>query len=292
MLAFLWFSLLPYKITHWPDGIVTFAGFVTLYCLTSCVGGFISVRLYRQMNGKDWTRCIFLTATLFPFPVFCYFMWVNTIATLQGSPMALPFTTVLTVSALVVLTSLTFTIVGGFMAKQFVSSDDFNAPTRTTEVTCANPKQIPFYCGRLFQSIFRHAISLLVSGCLPIAVISSQQLRYVVFVSKISMIWTLVLLVVYTSFITVAFVYFQLVRDDHRWWWTAYINGGMPGLYIFIYLFCYCCNWDGCNLSGYMLTVFSYIVIFSLALFLALGSAAFQFSSIFVKYIYSRIKRE
>ena len=44
------------------------AGAVILYSLTSCVGGFTAVRLYRQMNGKNWVHCILLTAGLFPAP--------------------------------------------------------------------------------------------------------------------------------------------------------------------------------------------------------------------------------
>ena len=42
------------------------AGIVVLYSLTSIVGGYISTRLYFQMNGKMWARCVLMTTILFP----------------------------------------------------------------------------------------------------------------------------------------------------------------------------------------------------------------------------------
>jgi hypothetical protein len=35
-----------------------------------------------------------------------------------------------------------------------------------------------------------------------------------------------VILNIVTACITVALTYFQLSMEDHRWWWTAFINGG------------------------------------------------------------------
>ena len=266
------------------------AGVVVLYCLTSFVGGYTSVRLYRQMNGKDWTRCILLTATLFPFPVVCVFMWVNTLAMIHGSTIALPFTAILTVSALFLFICLPLTIVGGSMAKQF-ASDDFNAPTRTTKVAREIPTEVPFYRGRVFQ--------VLISGFLPFSAIYIE-LHYIFASIWGHHIYTLfgilflafILLVIVTSFITVALVYFQLAREDHRWWWAAYINGGMTGLFIYLYSFYYYFQRSG--MSGVLQgsVYFGYMAVVSFAFFLMLGSAAFQFSLVFVKYIYSRIKSD
>ena len=102
------------------------AGIVVLYCLTSFVGGFTSVRMFRQMGGKDWVRCIMLTVSLFPVPVVSVFLWVNTIALAHGSTSALPVTAVLTVFFLFIMIGVPLTVVGGSMAKQYCSSD-FNA---------------------------------------------------------------------------------------------------------------------------------------------------------------------
>jgi Endomembrane protein 70 len=266
------------------------AGVVVLYCLTSIVGGFTAVRLYRQMNGKDWTRCILLTAILFPFPVVCVFMWVNSVAIMHASTSALPITAILTVTALFTFICLPLTVVGGSIAKQ-LCSDDFNAPTRTTKVAREIPTDVPFYRGRIFQ--------VLIAGFLPFSAIYIE-LHYIFASIWGHHIYTLfgilflafILLVVVTSFITIALVYFQLAREDHRWWWAAYINGGMTGLFIYLYSFYYYFKRSGMSgmLQGSF--YFGYMAVVSFAFFLMLGSAAFQCSLIFVKYIYSRIKSD
>ena len=138
------------------------AGVVVLYCLTSFVGGFTAVRLYRQMGGKDWVRCIMFTTSLFPAPVVSVFLWVNTIALAHGSTSALPFTAVLTVFFLFALIGAPLTVVGGSMAKQYCSAE-FNAPTRTTKVAREIPTDIPFYRG--------HAFQVLIAGFLPFSAI-------------------------------------------------------------------------------------------------------------------------
>merc|ERR1719223_1937536 len=126
------------------------AGIVVLYCLTSFVAGFSSIRLYRQMNGKNWVRCLLLTAGLFPVPTVAIFMWVNSVALAHRSTSALPFTAILTVFALYALISFPTTVFGGLVAKNYISAD-FNAPTRTTKVAREIPTEIPWYRSRPFQ---------------------------------------------------------------------------------------------------------------------------------------------
>ena len=101
-----------------------------------------------------------------------------------------------------------------------------------------------------------------------------------------------ILLVIVTSFITVALLYFQLAREDHRWGWATYINGGMTGLFIFAYSFYYYFNRS--EMSGALQAsfFFGYMAVISFAFFIMLGSASFQFSLAFVRYIYSRIKSD
>jgi hypothetical protein len=54
-----------------------------------------------------------------------------------------------------------------------------------------------------------------------------------------------VMLVIVTSFITIALLYFQLAREDYRWWWSVFCNGGSTGK-------CYYNSWQ---LSGTLETV-------------------------------------
>lgn len=266
------------------------AGVVVLYCLTSFVGGYTSVRLFQKMNGKNWVNCILLTAGLFPAPVVAVFAWVNSVALAHGSTSALPVTAILTCLALFVFISFPLTVFGGIMAKNFADAD-FNAPTRTTKVAREIPTEVPWYRGRTFQ--------VLIAGFLPFSAIYIE-LHYIFASMWGHQIYTLfgilflafILLVIVTSFITVALLYFQLAREDHRWWWATYINGGMTGLFIYVYSFYFYFHRSGMKglLQGSF--YFGYMLIVSFAFFLMLGSAGFQFSLVFVRYIYSRIKSD
>lgn len=264
------------------------SGVVILYCLTSFIAGYSSISLYRQMNGKNWVRCIVLTAGLFPGPTVAIFMWVNSVALAHGSTSALPFTTILTVTALYSLIAFPTTVFGGIVAKNYVKAE-FNAPTRTTKVAREIPTEIPWFRSRPFQ--------ILIAGFLPFSAIYIE-LHYIFASMWGHQVYTLfgilflafVLLVVVTSFITVALLYFQLAREDHRWWWAAYINGGMTGIFIYAYSFYYYFQRSG--MTGILQSsfYFGYMAVVSFGFFLMLGAAGFQFSLIFVKYIYSRVK--
>uniref|UniRef100_A0A7S2I724 Transmembrane 9 superfamily member n=1 Tax=Helicotheca tamesis TaxID=374047 RepID=A0A7S2I724_9STRA len=215
-------------------------------------------------------------------------MWVNSVALAHGSTSALPFGTLFTIACLYCFLSFPLTVFGSIYAKNYATKD-FNAPTRTTKVQREIPSEVPFYTNRLFQ--------MLIAGFLPFSAIYIE-LHYIFASIWGHQIYTLfgilffafLLIVIVTSFITVALLYFQLAREDHRWWWTTFVNGGMTGLFIYIYSFYYYFHRSG--MTGILQSsfYFGYMAVVSFAFFLMLGSAAFHFSLTFVRYIYGRIK--
>lgn len=93
-----------------------------------------------------------------------------------------------------------------------------------------------------------------------------------------------------TAFITIALLYFQLVREDHKWWWVTFINGGSTGLFIFgysLFYFFHHSNMDGVLQGSFY---FGYMSLVSFAFFLMLGFVGFITSFSFVDYIYGAVK--
>mmetsp|Transcript_16021 Transcript_16021/g.18966 ORF Transcript_16021/g.18966 Transcript_16021/m.18966 type:complete len:617 (-) Transcript_16021:384-2234(-) len=266
------------------------ASTVVIYCLTSVIGGYVSTNLYLQMNGKAWARCVLLTGVLFPLPVVTVFSWANSIAILHGSTSALPFGVIFTMAALYIFICAPLTLVGGVLAKNF-GSKDMKAPTRTTRVAREIPTEVPWYKGRVPQ--------MFIAGFLPFSAIYIE-LHYIFASMWGHQVYTLfgilffafILLVIVTSSITVSLLYFQLSREDHRWWWISFANGGMIGFFIYAYSFYFYFHRSGMN--GLLQTsfYFGYMGIISFATFLMLGSAGFRLSLVFVKYIYGSIKCE
>lgn len=264
------------------------AGCVLLYCLTSVIGGYKSTKLFFQMNGKMWARCVLLTAVLFPLPVVAVFAWANTIAIMHGSISALPFGTIVLLAALYALLCVPLTLLGGILAKNFAKKD-MEAPTRTTKVAREIPTEVPFLKSQFVQRV--------IAGFLPFSAIYIE-LHYIFTSMWGHQIYTMfgilffafILLVIVTSSITVSLLYFQLSREDHRWWWATFVNGGMIGFFIYAYSFYFYFHRSG--MSGLLQSTFyfGYMSIISFAFFLMLGSAGFQVSLVFVKYIYGRVK--
>lgn len=198
------------------------ASAVFIYSLTASVGGYSATQLYLQMNGKAWSRVILLTCFLFPLPVVLVFSWANTIAIMHGSTSALPFGAIMTLIFFFAAVCVPSTVIGGIFAKNY-GSKDFNAPTRTTKVARQIPTDIPCHKSRLSQ--------LLIAGLLPFSAIYIE-LHYIFAAMWGHQLYTMfgilfcafVLLVVVTSSITVSLLYFQLSREDHRWWWTTFVK--------------------------------------------------------------------
>lgn len=149
-------------------------------------------------------------------------------------------------------------------------------------------------------SWYRHPFAqLLMAGFLPFSAIYIE-LHYIFAAIWGHKIYTLfgilylafIMLVIVTSFITIALLYFQLTREDHRWWWRVFANGGSTGLFIFGYSFFYFfhrSNMDGLlQISFY----FGYTGIVSYAFFTMLGFIGFMSSFSFVTYIYGAVKTD
>lgn len=261
---------------------------VVLYCALSLVGGYYSTRLYIQMGGKNWSRNVLVAALMFPGPVFTIFCFSNTVALMHKSTSALPFGAIFTILAMYFLLSLPLTIFGGIFAKNRTPAK-FDAPTRTTKVAREIPTEIPWYRGRVMQ--------LLVSSLLPFSAIYIE-LNYIYASMWGHQLYTLVgilflalsLLIVVTSFLSVTVLYFQLAREDHRWWWATFFNGGSTGVLIYLHSFIY--YFYRSEMNGWLQAsfFFGYMAVVSYAFFLILGTAAFFTGLAFVRFIYSRVK--
>jgi len=101
-----------------------------------------------------------------------------------------------------------------------------------------------------------------------------------------------IMLFIVTSFITIALIYFQLAREDHRWWWRSFLNGGATGLFILGYSFFY--YFQRSEMDGFFQATyfFGYMAVTSYAFFIMLGSLGFCSSLAFVRHICSVIKTD
>jgi len=191
--------------------------------------------------------------------------------------------------AIILFVHFPLTVVGAVVGRNM--TEEFRPPSRTNKVPREVPKVVDWY---------RHPFAqLFMAGFLPFSAIYIE-LHYIfasIWGHKIYSLFGILfiaflLLVVVTSFITIALLYFQLAREDHRWWWTTFVNGGATGLFVFMYSFYYFThrsNMDGVLQLSFF---FGYMAVVSYAFFIMLGFVGFYSAFTFVNYIYSAVKTD
>ena len=98
------------------------------------------------------------------------------------------------------------------------------------------------------------------------------------------------LLIISCAEISIVTVYFQLCRQDYRWWWTAFLASGSAALYLFLYsILYYFSAFDGGCLVTAML-YFGYMFLTCFAFFLMAGAIGTCATFWFVNKIYSSVK--
>ena len=260
--------------------------FIFIYSVSAFVGGFVAARLYKQLDGRSWVWNIVATAFVFPAPLAAVFVLNNSVAAAHRSTAALPITTILVIFALFLFVTLPLTVIGGVVGRN--TTGRYEAPCRTNK----QPREIPSD-GPWYQSA---AVQFLMAGLLPFSAIY-VELHYIFAAMWGHKMYTLfgilclafLMLYIVTSFITVALVYFQLAREDYRWYWRSYISAGMTGPFIYLYAFVY---YGRSQMTGALQTTafFTYMGAISWAFFLMLGYVGFSSSNAFVRHVYSVIK--
>lgn len=262
---------------------------ILIYAVCGIFGGIVAGRLFKQLKGRDWVWNCVLTACMFPVPLCTVFLVLNTVAWNYESTAALPFTTILLMLSIILFVHFPLTVVGSIVGRNI--TDEFKPPSRTNKV----PREIP-----TTDTWYKHPITqLFMAGFLPFSAIYIE-LHYIfasIWGHKIYSLFGIlflafIMLVIVTSFITIALLYFQLAREDHAWWWSALLNGGSTGLFVFaysFYFFFHRSNMDGILQISYY---FGYMTIVSYAFFMMLGFVGFYSSFAFTNYIYGAVKTD
>eukprot|EP00164_Ancoracysta_twista_P006677 GFYU01009336.1.p1 GENE.GFYU01009336.1~~GFYU01009336.1.p1 ORF type:complete len:380 (+),score=104.43 GFYU01009336.1:3-1142(+) len=261
---------------------------IVFYALVSGLGGYVSAIFYKKLDGTKWVWNVVLAATLFAGPFFAVASFLNTVAALNGGQNALPIGTVILIILIWALVSFPLTVFGAIAGRNHAVP--FDAPCRTKNI----PREIP--AAKWYRM---GPVHVFMSGFLPFSAIYIE-LHYIFASMWGHKLYTLygilllafILLIVVTSFITIAMTYFQLTVEDHRWWWRSFFSGGSTGFFIYAYCFFYYYNRS--DMNGFWQTsfFFGYMLIVAYAFFLMLGTVGFISSLVFVKKIYGAIKSD
>jgi len=261
---------------------------IVLYALTSAVSGFASARTYKQLNGERWAWNIVLTATLFAGPMFLAFSYVNSVAIVYNATVKLPFLTIIEIISIWAFVGFPLTVVGGIAGRR--TAGTFEAPCRTKNF----PREIPPI--QRYRSL---PFPMMMSGFLPFSAIYIELLYiysavwgHATYTLYFILFLVFIILNIVTACITIALTYFRLSMEDHRWWWSSFINGGSTGIFIYaysIFYYLYRSRMSGLLQGSFY---FSYMLVICYFFFILLGTVGFGGSLVFVRRIYKNLKSD
>jgi len=267
----------------YTERALLFSTAIFLYAAASVVNGYAGGSLYARMKGQLWIKQLIVGAFLVPAIICGVTFLVNFISIYYGSSRSIPFTVMLSVTAICLFIILPLTAIGTVLGRNI--SGEPNYPCRTNAV----PRPIPEK-----KWFMEPNMIILASGILPFGSIFIEM--YFIFTSfwayKIYYVYGFMLLVflilaVVTVCVTIVATYFLLNSEDYRWQWTSFLSGASSAFYVYLYAIYY--FFFKTKMYGMFQTVFyfGYMALFSLGLGIMCGTFGYIGTQIFVRKIYS-----
>lgn len=202
---------------------------ILLYAVLGFVGGYVSARVYKSLDGEKWKLNIALTPLLVPGIVFCVYVFLDLFLWAKQSSGAVPFTTMLVIVSIWFIISVPLSFAGSWVA---FKSPPIEAPIRINQI----PRQIP-----PSTTYLKPIPSMLLVGILPFGAIF-VELYFImssIWFSKIYYMFGFLflcygLMIITCAAVTVLMVYFLLCAENYNWQWRSFLAAGMSSGYIFL----------------------------------------------------------
>jgi len=189
----------------------TVSAFIGCYAVTALVAGYFSGSFFLQYRGKNWIKCMALTASTFPLFVFAIAFVLDLIAMFYGTN-SIPIGTMIAVIAIWVFFSVPLTLLGTLIGRHW--SGKANHPCRVTPVPAPIPEK------QWYQEPWAHVV---LSGILPFGSIFIEmyfvftafwQYKYYYVFGFLFLVF--LILIIVTVCVTIVSTYFLLNSEDYR----------------------------------------------------------------------------
>eukprot|EP01062_Namystynia_karyoxenos_P084139 TRINITY_DN983_c0_g1_i5.p1 TRINITY_DN983_c0_g1~~TRINITY_DN983_c0_g1_i5.p1 ORF type:complete len:654 (+),score=225.88 TRINITY_DN983_c0_g1_i5:87-2048(+) len=284
----MFFAMLGFLSPANRGGLITAT--MLLFVLMSLANGFTTGIILRMFQQRKW-KTVFLAGLAYPGVMFGLWLaaeftiWISRGRT-QGANTA-PLLSVLSIMGLWFGISLPLVVLGASFGFR---GPEIEHPCKVQKLARQIPPQ---------RWYLQTAFLTLGPGIIPFGA-AFIELRFI-----LSSIWqgmvyyvfgflglTFVTVTVTIVEVTIVLIYFLLVFEDYRWWWTSVIIPGGMSVHFFLYGIFYFFNqlrvrtWIGTYIY------FQTMALISLSLYVVVGTIGFIAAFVFVRKIYSSIKVE
>lgn len=263
----------------------TLTAILVLYVLSGSVSGYVSARIYKFCDGKNWKLCTLATALGTPGLLVCIFCVLNICLSVAGAATAVSFWLLLAIFALWVCVSAPLVFLGSYLGFR---AQKIEVPTKTNQIARVVPK-MPWYS--------TPPVSFLMGGILPFGsvcielffIMNALWLHQIYYVMGF-LLAVLLILAATCAQVSIVMDYIQLCGEDHRWWWKSFCNCASAGVYLFCYSLWYLIF--RLELVGILavMVYLSYMSMISLCFGLFCGSVGFLCAFWFNAKIYGSVK--
>lgn len=259
-----------------------------LYAFMGVPGGYVAVRLSTLFEKNSIRRTLgvtYMTAFLFPGVCFTVFLLMNLLLHIKESSGAVSFWTLFKLLLLWFGISVPLVFLGACMGGR---KDTVSVPVRTNQI----PRQIP-----PSPSYLHWFLGPAITGILPFCAVFTElffifsSVWHHRFYFLFSFVLMALIIVVITSVeISIAFSYCQLCAENYHWWWPAFWASGASAFYVFLYgVFYFYATLHITQFSAIVL-YFGYTALIAYAFGLLTGAVGFISSFGFIRVIYAAVK--
>eukprot|EP00540_Astrosyne_radiata_P020050 CAMPEP_0116867486 /NCGR_PEP_ID=MMETSP0418-20121206/26652_1 /TAXON_ID=1158023 /ORGANISM="Astrosyne radiata, Strain 13vi08-1A" /LENGTH=581 /DNA_ID=CAMNT_0004503319 /DNA_START=128 /DNA_END=1873 /DNA_ORIENTATION=- len=260
---------------------------VIFYVWSGLIGGFVATRLHKTFGGEKWHQACTLSVLGFPGLCFVLFLLFQVLALFEGSTYAMPLSHVLILLIMWLILLVPLTFAGGTMANS-LSPIDFPINPSKDDV----PRPIP---DQPFRTNF--VVQLVMGSFVTFAAVYVEY--YYIMLSwwqgQFYYVFPFLFLVLCITIMTcggmaILLCHFQLISEDHRWWWRAFCNGGSVGLAVLLHSSLLCGMFATSGGIVPMLFYFGFMSLVSLGLMMMGGFVGVWSSLWFNKRLYALIQ--
>lgn len=263
----------------------TLTAILILYVLCGFVAGYVSSRIYKFTEQKAWKLNIILTATALPGFFVMLFMILNVWLSFVNAATAVSFFTIVKLFLLWTCVSAPMVFIGGAVG---LKAPKIEVPTKTNQIARVVPE---------VQWHVKHQYTILMGGILPFGsvcielafIMSALWLHQMYYVMGF-LLAVLLILMATCAQVSVVLTYLQLCAEDHRWWWTSFLQCASAGGYLFLYSLWFLSS--RMDMVGILPVVIylTYMGMISICFGLVCGSVGFLSAFLFTRTIYGAVK--
>lgn len=258
---------------------------ILLYVLCGSIAGYISARIYKFSEAKNWKLNSIMTAMALPGVFVCMFTVLNVFLSVAGAATAVSFLTIIVLFLLWVCISAPLVFAGAFLG---LKAPSVEVPTKTNQIARIVP-EAPWHMSGIV-TMFMGGILPFGSVCIELAFIMSALWLHQIYYVMGFLLAVIGILAATCAQVSIVLCYLQLCAEDHRWWWKSFWNCATAGFYLFLYSLWFLSS--RLDLVGFLpVTVYlTYMSMISVAFGLFCGSVGFLSSLWFTRTIYGAVK--